>query len=93
MSEYVKRAWGAPSGLTDTEREVLCEATVAAVMEELGIDEREARDLLGEAADDGLVHTIGDQSVVGMTVGNQVLFATTRARLRQIAHPTGQTNN
>jgi HK97 family phage major capsid protein len=50
VSEYVKRAWGAPSGLTDTEREVLCEATVAAVMEELGIDEREARDLLGAMA-------------------------------------------
>jgi hypothetical protein len=93
VSEYVTQAWGAPSGLTNTEREVLAEATVGAVMEELGIDERESRDLLGEAADDGLVHTIGDQAVVGMTVGPYVLFACTRARLREVAHPTGQTGN
>jgi hypothetical protein len=93
LSEYVKRAWGAPSGLTNVEREVLADAAVAVVMEELGVDEREARDVLGSAADDGLVHTVGDQQVVGMTLGDRVLFACTRARLRQVAHPSGQTNN
>jgi hypothetical protein len=93
MSEYVRQRWGAPSGLTNPEREVLAEAAVEAVMEELGIDAREARDLLGAAADDDQVHTIGDQEVVAMAIGDQVLFACTRARLRQVAHPTGQTDN
>lgn len=93
MSEYVKRAWGTPSGLTNAERDVLAEAAVAVVMEDLGVDERTARDVLGEAADDDLMHTVGDQQVVGMMLGDRVLFACTRARLREVAHPTGQTDN
>jgi hypothetical protein len=93
VSEYVTRAWGAPSGLTNIERELLADAAVGAVMEEFDVDERTARDVLGAAADDGEVHTIGDQAVVAMAVGEQVLFACTRARLREVAHPTGQTSN
>jgi hypothetical protein len=94
MSEVARHVAGAPSGLTDTERCVLVDAAVGKVMNLWeSDDEDEARRVLGGYAEQERVSIRGDQNIVGLFVDGELLVGTTRAKLRAVAHPTGQLLN
>jgi hypothetical protein len=97
VSEYVSATFGAPSGLTDRERSLLCYLAVRSVAENLGISEEEAADHLDEGARREMVHIRGDQQHAMVTFdtdsGSTVLVDAQRVALRRLAHPTGQLDN
>ena len=88
-SEYVTEASGWPSGLTDREREVLMGGAIGDVMECLGVDEDEARELLNNTSDEGRVTITGDRRIVGVAINGVLLFHCSRADLRAYCHPEG----
>lgn len=88
-SEFVSQASGWPSGLTDREREVLMVGAVDSVMDHLGVDEDEARELLDNTAGEGEVSITGDRRIVGVAINGVLLFHCTRAALRAHCHPEG----
>jgi hypothetical protein len=88
-SEFVERASGWPSGLTDREREVLMGGAVGDVMERLGVDEDEARELLNNTSAEGRVSIMGDRRMVGVAINGVLLFHCSRADLRAYCHPEG----
>jgi hypothetical protein len=88
-SEFVTRASGWPSGLTDREREVLMGGAIGDVMDRLGVEEDEARELLGNTCEEGKVSIVGDRRWVGIAINGVVLFTCKRADLRRYCHPEG----
>ena len=88
-SEFVERASGWPSGLTDREREVLMGGAIGDVMERLGVDEDEARELLNNTSAQGKVSIMGDRRIVGVAINGVLLFHCKRADLRVYCHPEG----
>jgi hypothetical protein len=88
-SEFVTTASGWPSGLTDDERAFLMGVAVGDVMDRLGVDEDEARELLNNTSDEGQVAIKGNRYVVGVAINGVLLFHCTRADLRAYCHPEG----
>ena len=88
-SEFVSTASGWPSGLTDREREVLMGGAIGDVMERLGVDEDEARELLNNTSEEGNVTIAGNRLVVGVAINGVLLFHCSRADLRRACHPEG----
>jgi hypothetical protein len=88
-SEYVSQATGWPSHLTDRERQVLMAGVIDAVMDNLGVDRDEARELLGNTCEVGEVSIVGDRRIVGVAINGVMLFHCTRADLRAYCHPEG----
>jgi hypothetical protein len=88
-SEYVTEASGWPSGLTDREREVLMGGAIGDIMERLGVEEDEARELLNNTTVEGQVSIMGDRRIVGVAINGVLLFHCSRADLRAHCHPEG----
>jgi hypothetical protein len=94
MSGITRHVGGTPSGLTDTERLTLMDAAVGKLMNLWDSDDEDAaREVLGEYAEQERVSISGDQRIVGLFVDDRLLVGTTRAKLRAVAHPTGQLDN
>jgi hypothetical protein len=88
-SEFVSSATGWPSHLTDREREVLMGGAIGDVMDRLGVDEDEARELLNNTSEEGEVSIVGDRRIVGVAINGVMLFHCSRADLRAYCHPDG----
>jgi hypothetical protein len=88
-SEFVTRASGWPSGLTDREREVLMGGAIGDVADRLGVTEDEARELLNNTSEEGRVTIKGNRLVVGVAINGVMLFHCKRADLRAYCHPEG----
>jgi hypothetical protein len=83
----VSRPVSGGSGLTDPERIVLGDLAVANTMRALGICQDDARELLGDYAEQGRVTICGDRHLVGLFV-DEMLFALAEwAWLRGVVHP------
>jgi hypothetical protein len=97
MSEYISAAFGSPSGLTDRERHVLIRLAVKSLADNMSMTEEEAAAMLDEGARREMVHIRGDQQHATVTFetdsGRTVLVDAQRVALRQVAHPTGSTDN
>jgi hypothetical protein len=93
MSEYISRASGTPSGLTDDERRIILCITMRAVADRLGISDQEAADLLDSYAETGDSKIIGDQQQVSMVCGGVELVRFSRAWLRAVSQRGAPTMN
>ena len=89
-SEYVDRAWGDPSGLTDRERGLLLRLAVWNLQRQTGCDELTAAAALDHFADRGEVHTRGDRDDVYLVVAGAVHIHCERDWLRWAAHGSGR---
>jgi hypothetical protein len=84
-SEYVSRAWGDPSGLTDRERSLLLQLAVYNLMRQTGCTYEQGAAALDHFADRGEVHTRGDQRDVYLEVCGHVHIHAERDWLRWAA--------
>jgi hypothetical protein len=84
-SEYVSQAWGDPSLLTDRERSLLLQLAVYNLQRQTGCDELTAAAALDHFAEQGEVHTRGDQRDVYLEVCGHVHIYATREWLRWAA--------
>jgi hypothetical protein len=88
VSEYVSRASGSPSGLTDFEREALLFAATVAVSAIESIPVDAAVELLEQAAEHGAAVINCDRRQVTVLVYGYPVVMADRARLRALVHPT-----
>jgi hypothetical protein len=84
-SEYVNRAWGDPSLLTDRERSLLLRLAVHNLMRQTGCTAEVAAEALDHFAERGEVHTRGDQRDVYLEVCGAVHIHAERDWLRWAA--------
>jgi hypothetical protein len=83
----VSRPVSGGSGLTDPERMFLGDLAVANTMRALGICQDDARELLGDYAEQDRVTICGDRCLVGLFVDDTLLALAERAWLRGVVHP------
>ena len=89
-SEFVTRAWGDPSRLTDRERSLLMRLAIHNLCRQFpGVTEQEAADALDHFTERGEVITRGDQHDVYLVVCGAVHIHAERAWLRWAAHGSG----
>jgi hypothetical protein len=89
-SEFVTRAWGDPSRLTDRERSLLMRLAIYNLCRQFpGCTEEDAAEALDHFAALGKSHITGDQRDVYLVVNDQVHIHAERDWLRWAAHGSG----
>jgi hypothetical protein len=90
-SEFITRAWGSPSGLTDRERSLLFRLAIDNLCRQFpGATEKDAAEALDHFAALGKSHITGDEHDVYLVVNDQVHIHAERDWLRwAAAHGSG----